>query len=1008
MANIENIFRFISLRPTKLEKEKGRLNMYVYKADSKSPFYNEVKIAVTTGVAKENLFDIAVKFKSTANYVKDYHAIKFPVPKMLNWVTDNGRLSFKKGDFIASLEKIAGKALKDILKDKDFISAYNNLSDSILADILSATRVNDKEEKISAIKVLYILKTVGEKSLKLIDDELIDEFFGRSTVVFPLLKATTDKKDQPEQPKPDTSAEEREKEKNRKKEYLTNLETAHRELSKMATDEKYRYLPEVNESENARIKELENHVNLLANDCKKKKKSKNISIASSVSAMIHPAKRESVLSNKAVGLLNDNSKKILADFHFEMGKINPVNAVNRIEDEIRYIHANTESDFTYNKMIAIGGTYVDKKKFTESFIDKSTSVKNSIGSFLKKCTIKAGLGDLLIVRQTLKAYELAEFAHVENALAGEFRERMHKRLDVTEVISDTITETVTEKERDLQSAERSEMQTEAEKIIEQKAHVDAGLQVSGSYGPSVSFSASLNAGFSSSVQETQKKSTSYSREVTEKTSEKVRTKVTEELRRRVLQQIKETNIHRIDNTGQGANHMRGIYRWLNKIYDAQIYNYGQRMMYEFVIPEPASFFLYATVENPPTDSDLVKPELPTYYGAPLKPSNLTRTNYNDYVSQYNVVNAPEPLSTFTVKTYFNNQDGRSRVTLGRSNAIAIPDGYEAYAAIVSQEHIHEIGKNYLFKYMIGGVSRDATSYWGAEYLSFPRNYRGEITFALEVMDCWSFAIGVDIFCNLTNEAFAEWQLKMYDAIMQAYLDQKAAYDAKMEQKNIQKGVEILGRNPIENRRIEKEELKKLIIMILTNNPCLNINSFTRHNVCDSKSPNEPIMDLSKVCPNGSFIRFFENAFEWENILYVFYPYFWGRHAKWINAIHLTDPDLDFAAFLKAGAARVQIPVRPGFEKAIAFYCQTLQLLGTGIIWDGNDVPLIGDDLYVPIIKEISENLGKLDDGVYYPDPDTPNPWEVTIPTSLVVLQDLKEIPNIRDMMTNNNITLINT
>jgi hypothetical protein len=260
---------------------------------------------------------------------------------------------------------------------------------------------------------------------------------------------------------------------------------------------------------------------------------------------------------------------------------------------------------------------------------------------------------------------------------------------------------------------------------------------------------------------------------------------------------------------------------------------------------------------------------------------------------------------------------------------------------------------------------------------------------------------------LTDEAFAKWQLKMYDAIMQAYLDQKAAYDSKMEQKDIQKGVEILGRNPIENRRIEKEELKKLIIMFLTNNPCLSINSFYPKNPCNPSAPNEPVMDLSKVCPNGSFIRFFENAFEWENILYVFYPYFWGRHARWINALQLKDPDLDFAAFLKAGAARVQIPVRPGFEKAIAFYCQTLELLGQGIIWDGNDVPVIGDDLYVPIIKEISENLGKLDDGVPYPDPKNPQPWEVTIPTSMVVLQDLKEIPNIRDMMTGNNINIAN-
>jgi hypothetical protein len=452
--------------------------------------------------------------------------------------------------------------------------------------------------------------------------------------------------------------------------------------------------------------------------------------------------------------------------------------------------------------------------------------------------------------------------------------------------------------------------------------------------------------------------------------------------------------------------MRGIYRWLNKIYDAQIFNYGQRMMYEFVMPEPAAFFLYATVENPPVDSDLVKPDLPTYpiWGSsPLKPSNLTRTNCNDYVSKYNVVNAPEPPSAFTVKTYFDKQDGHDDLNLGRSGAISIPDGYEAYGAVVSSDFYGYTG----FRVMVGSQNWDRQLHWGAEYKNFPRKYRGEVSVSVELLKVWSFTLGIDVFCSLTDEAFAKWQLKMYDAIMQAYLDQKATYDSKIEQKDIQKGVEILGRNPIENRRIEKEELKKLIIMFLTNNPCLNINSFYPKNPCNPTSPNEPVMDLSKVCPNGSYIRFFENAFEWENILYVFYPYFWGRHARWINALHLTDPDLDFAAFLKAGAARVQIPVRPGFEKAIAFYCQTLELLGQGIIWDGNDVPVIGDDLYVPIIKEISENLGKLDDGVPYPDPNNPQPWEVTIPTSLVVLQDLKEIPNIRDMMTGNNINITN-
>ena len=132
-------------------------------------------------------------------------------------------------------------------------------------------------------------------------------------------------------------------------------------------------------------------------------------------------------------------------------------------------------------------------------------------------------------------------------------------------------------------------------------------------------------------------------------------------------------------------------------------------------------------------------------------------------------------------------------------------------------------------------------------------------------------------------------------------------------------------------------------------------------------------------------------------MYVLYPYFWGRKSRWISALHFTDPDPDFAAFLKAGAARVQVPVRPGFEKAVAYFCQF------GLIWEGNDPPLRDDDLYVPIVDEIAANLGKLDEGVPYP--KDAKPWEVRIPTSLVLLQNLEEIPNIRDMLTGNNVVI---
>lgn len=88
------------------------------------------------------------------------------------------------------------------------------------------------------------------------------------------------------------------------------------------------------------------------------------------------------------------------------------------------------------------------------------------------------------------------------------------------------------------------------------------------------------------------------------------------------------------------------------------------------------------------------------------------------------------------------------------------------------------------------------------------------------------------------------------------------------------------------------------------------------------------------------------------------------------------------SFLRAGAARVVVPVRPGFEQAMALY------LATGIIWNGSHVPQIGDPLYVSIIQELQEQQDAKPGGV--PEGE---PWEVRLPTTLVILQKDAMLPD---------------
>ena len=691
-----------------------------------------------------------------------------------------------------------------------------------------------------------------------------------------------------------------------------------------------------------------------------------------------------VLTQKAVETLSSASKQTLSSLNFDLAKIDPVLAVRTVERRMNSLSAELPATLAPANVLRFAGAEISPGQLREALGMYAGPIVNLLPHF---CQFQAGIGDLLIVRQTLKAYELAEFSAVENVLAGETRDREHRRLDTSEDITTTEQTTDTQKEKDLQSTQRNEMQTEADKTVKQQFGLEAGLQISGSYGPTVQFSTHLNANFSTSSEETQRKAVDFSQEVTQKTSESIRETIKQTVSHRVLQEIQEINKHSFVNDTD--KHIRGIYRWLNKVYDAQVYNYGQRMLYEFVVPEPAAYFLYAMVENPPPNSDLVKPDPPLFLGQPLKPSNLNRINFYDYVATYQVSGVPAPPPQFQTAAYFDKQDAGDKNTYDRSGKIDVPDGYETYAAVVAADYSYQQGDTTDARISLGGHDFDHSGFWGSSYSTIDSRQR-ELSIAYHYFQVKSFTLAVDVLCQLTDEGFAKWQEQVYDSIIEAYLKQKSDYEEKLAAIAIQSDPGQLGRNPAENQRITQDELKKLVLMVLTGSDSIALDSFL--------ASAEPLMDLASVCNNGSWIRFFENAFEWTNMIYVLYPYFWGRHARWNAALHFTDPDLEFAAFLRAGAARVQVPVRPGFEKAVAHFCQY------GEIWDGNDPPLRGDDLYVPIVDEIEANLGKFtNEGVPYP--DGAQPWEVRIPTDLVLVENLEEVPNIRDMLTGQNVTI---
>ena len=572
-----------------------------------------------------------------------------------------------------------------------------------------------------------------------------------------------------------------------------------------------------------------------------------------------------------------------------------------------------------------------------------------------------GIADLMVVEQDLLRYELGEVAHIENVLKAETRSRTFKRSHTTEQTVTTETETAEEKSQDLSSAERFELQTESQSVINDTASRSAGLTIHASYGPTVDATSNFNYASSSSRQQSAGASASYAREVTTKAANRVTTRTLTRRSVHTVDVIEETSQHTFDNKS-GSNDITGVYRYVDKVYQAQVVNYGKRLMLEFIVPEPAAFLRHAMTASPLDGVSAVEPEPPGYCDGttftPLKAEDITRDNYLFWASKYGAGDvAPPPPSVILASG--SKKSPSELALLGDRKVsselmdVAITDGYLTQSAVVNlygetQAGLHQI------VYQVQDQQRtyiepvDDGSPFTLKLQPTP-----VLTVTLNSLGFHNYEVLVTVFCTLSPEKFQAWQLKTFGSIMNAYLDEKSRYDQAVAEARLQaRDTTLGGTNPLRNREMEQVELKKGCISLLTGQ---------RYDLFDAVGRNiapygYPEIDFPEAGAEGPYVQAFEQSFEWNNLTYVFYPYFWGSKQEWPTLARLTDDDPLFARFLSAGAARVQVPVRLGFEARVLTY------LATGELW-GGDGTLVSSDgdtpdqLHLSIVDELRSQYG---------------------------------------------------
>jgi hypothetical protein len=606
-----------------------------------------------------------------------------------------------------------------------------------------------------------------------------------------------------------------------------------------------------------------------------------------------------------------------------------------------------------------------------------------------------GIGDLKVVKQKLARYEAGEVAHVENIMKKEKRSRKHRHFHQLQEILTVEEERIEESMRDLQSTERFEMQNESQRTVRSQTTIQAGVDISASYGP-VSITAYGRFDSTNSVEESDTNSTKYAKEVTDKTLARLVEKVRRERTTRTTEEYEEQNLHGFDNT-EGREHVSGIYRWVDKYYRAKVVNYGKRLMYEFVVPEPASFYVFATKYNLITQVLPEKPEPPTRPNTsiPLSPSDITRYTYLDLVKLYDVQDIqPPPQEWIRVSKAFHKELQTSGNFAFSSDELKIPRGYKAKIGRHEILYTYVVGQTPQARTLVGQVWIDihATSTHDIALT----DEQGVIPVSGIGLNLLSFVISLGIWCELVQESYEKWQLDTYIAIMNSYRKALLDYEEKVAAAQISQGVAIGGANPEINREIERRELKRSSLTMWTRSqfdypPGIN------HTPADPIPGNYPEINIDNAIANESAIEFFEKAFDWNNITYEFVPYYWGRKPKWLDNLSYKDNDPIFESFLQAGAARVVVPVNPSYTGAVLYY----QL--TGLIWPGGDVPAFDENtypdaqLYNSYVSEIAdiEDLPDIDHDVEI-DPSDESTWLMKVPTTLVWLQPDSVLPNFEE------------
>jgi hypothetical protein len=518
--------------------------------------------------------------------------------------------------------------------------------------------------------------------------------------------------------------------------------------------------------------------------------------------------------------------------------------------------------------------------------------------------------------------ERGELVHSVPLTPSETVNISHKEWSVTSKEFEDIVQDYFEGYSEQGVAEKSDIAMSNESQSQHATALNVGASLSASYS-SVTLSTSF--GYSSTNNDTKSKKDSRNHSITTTKQASARTKKDHKVTFKVtsIAGTEDQSVRVISNPSV-TDSMRIDYFQLARKWKLDLLRYGLRMTYDIVIPNPGSGIVTLVDEVKSLDALINTPftfSLPLsaiYYNS-LATDPHAISNYYTLAAQYNatVTAPPEARKWVNVHKETAEVDDYDHVHFD-SVDFDIDEGYYVYQVELEWNYQTNVGETNDYIKMIGGESVSA----GASKLI---GKSGHLSLDFMYQNISNYAINITFICRPKVEVLLDWRLQAWNQIRTAAEDQYLKGLQNYKDQRAKLVQQIADYDALTLRRMEQEEIMKGVLRWLLG-PQFYLVPFNIASLFgpDSNDPEvKDVLDPNRltdtewldVMEHGEFIKYLHNAIEWENVLYFTYPYFWDDNALWDFKKFLYHPDATHRTFLRSGAARVVLTIRPGFEKS---------------------------------------------------------------------------------------------